>query len=346
MKMKKLLTIASVALLLAGCGTKTYTVKGNLEGFNGSVSIVEVLSEEVVATTTTTDGVFQVSVESDAPMIAALVLNDKPTGPLFLDCDVVEVGGQPTFISIGGSPANDAYTKLIKENMAMVDSLRATGRASLEQVGELQMREKARNKRCYEENSNNLLGAFLVMSGSYRPENPQEILDAIESCPKDVQKSVAVKKLLAVTTAEVNSLVGRDYTNITLPNAEGKNVSLKSVVADNKVVLLDFWASWCRPCMMELRFLNEAYGKYHERGFEIYGVSLDEDKEKWVATVEDNHMYWPNVSDLKGWESKAVALYGFSGIPANFLIDSATGKIIAKDLRGEALDAALAEIFE
>lgn len=344
--MNKLLTIAVIALFFAGCGDKTYTVKGNIEGFEGKVCVAEILSGEVVAEMTTTDGVFQVSVESDAPMIAALVLNDKPVCPLFLDCDVVEVEGTPALISLSGSPTNDAYTKLIKENMAMVDSLRATGRASLEQVGELQMREKARNKKCYEENSNNLLGAFLVMSGSYKPENPQEILDGIEASSRDVKKSIAVQKLLAVTTAEVNSLVGREYTNITLPNTEGEKVSLKSVVAENKVVLLDFWASWCNPCMREMPHLIKAYGDYCEQGFEIYAVSLDEDKAKWMGAVNGDNLPWVNVSDLKGWQSEAVAQYGVSGIPANFLIDCATGKIIAKGLRGKALEEKLAEIFE
>lgn len=345
--MKQLLAIVSAALLLVSCGGKTYTVKGDIEGFTGSVEVANVLSEEVLATTTTEDGTFTLTVESEVPMIGALILDGKPTTPLFLDGSVVEVNGTLPVLTLSGTEANESYSKMTAEAKAQIDSLTAGGNISLDKLMEVHQQEKARNARYYQENRSNLMGVFMLMSGSHKVEDPQELLDALDACTKAVQKSEAVQLLRKNTEARLRSEVGRDYTDIVLPNAEGQEISLEKVVAENKVVLLDFWASWCRPCMMELPHLTKAYANYHDKGFEIYGVSLDEekDREKWIATVKDHKMEWPNVSELKGWKSASVSQYGVQAIPANFLIDSATGKIIAKGLRGEALEEKLAEIL-
>ncbi len=108
--------------------------------------------------------------------------------------------------------------------------------------------------------------------------------------------------------------------------------------------MIDFWAAWCKPCRVENPNVVKLYDKYHDQGFEIYGVSLDRTKKAWLDAIQEDNLEWIQVSDLKYFDSEAAALYNINAIPATVLLDK-EGKIIAKNLRGEALEAKLAEIF-
>ena len=123
-------------------------------------------------------------------------------------------------------------------------------------------------------------------------------------------------------------------------------VTLTSVIENpaNKYTLVDFWASWCGPCMGEVPHLKETYDKFHKKGFEIYGVSFDNNRDKWLAAVKDNGMKWIQVSDLNGFDNPAAKDYAVQGIPSNFLID-ASGNIVAKNLRGEDLYKKVEELL-
>lgn len=125
-------------------------------------------------------------------------------------------------------------------------------------------------------------------------------------------------------------------------NPEGEAVSLSDF--RGKVVLLDFWASWCGPCRRENPNVVKVYEKYKDKGFEILGVSLDRDRDKWLKAIEADGLTWPHVSDLKGWQNEVAQLYGVRSIPHTVLID-AEGQVIANKLRGPALETKLAEIL-
>jgi peroxiredoxin len=130
---------------------------------------------------------------------------------------------------------------------------------------------------------------------------------------------------------------------IALANTQGDTIRLSSTRGE--IVLLDFWASWCKPCRNESPNLVKAYDLYHNKGFQIYQVSLDKTKEAWINGIEEDHLdRWIHVSDLKYWQSVVVPLYELEKIPSNFLLDS-EGRIIASDLRGEILQRKLAELF-
>ncbi len=131
---------------------------------------------------------------------------------------------------------------------------------------------------------------------------------------------------------------------IILPSPEGDTIKLTST--RGSYVLLDFWASWCSPCRMENPNLLRAYNMYHDRGFQIYQVSLDKTKETWIKGIQDDKLEkWIHVSDVKYWNSVVVPLYKIESIPANYLLDK-EGRIIASNLRGDALQRKLAELFE
>jgi thiol-disulfide isomerase/thioredoxin len=128
-----------------------------------------------------------------------------------------------------------------------------------------------------------------------------------------------------------------------LVNPEGKIISLSSL--QGKVVLIDFWASWCAPCRKEMPNVVKLYNQYKDKGFTVYSVSLDEDPKAWKEAIKADGMTWPNhVSDLSGWKSPMPQLYGFQGIPYTVLVDK-DGKILETGLRGKSLEQKLKELF-
>ena len=169
----------------------------------------------------------------------------------------------------------------------------------------------------------------------------QEIIKALNAKYPDNPLVMERKK---VESAPKNpTAIGAMAPEIELPNPDGKILKLSDL--RGKVVLIDFWAAWCRPCRMENPNVVKDYHKYNEKGFEVFSVSLDRDKASWTKAIQDDGLVWPNhVSDLKYWSSQAAATYGVTSIPATFLIGK-DGRIIAKNLRGEALGQALEELL-
>jgi peroxiredoxin len=156
---------------------------------------------------------------------------------------------------------------------------------------------------------------------------------------KDLQARIKNAETFENTVA-----IDKMAPDFTLKDPNDNPISLSSF--RGKYVLIDFWASWCGPCRAENPTLVKAYEKYHGKNFEILGVSLDAEgaKEKWMKAIKDDGLTWPQISDLKYWKSEVVKLYGIQGIPLNFLIGP-DGKIIARSLRGAALEQKLSEIF-
>jgi peroxiredoxin len=138
--------------------------------------------------------------------------------------------------------------------------------------------------------------------------------------------------------------IGTIPPDIILPSSTGDTVRLSSL--RGKVVLLDFWASWCKPCREAHPSMVKTYWRYRARGFEIFQVSLDQDREAWISAIRDDRLSgWLHGSDLKYWNSPAARRYYVSSLPSSFLLDR-DGRILAKNLKGEDLEKKLSEIFE
>ena len=346
--MKKLMTIVATALVMVGCNNaKTYVVEGQIEGLTGEVAIMDINATETLATATAEEGKFLLTVESQMPMFAALAIDGNTVLPVFLDGSPIQVSGNVEMLeelAATGTTANDAFAEFNKVQRELIEPL-YSGEASEDDFVNIITRMQEYIQESYEANKTNLWGAYLFVSNKYHELSANEILDVIANFPKEIQKVSEIETIKGYAENMLKTAVGQSYIDIALPNVEGEEVSLKSVVEANKVVLLDFWASWCRPCMGEMPFLLDAYAKFHSKGFEIYGVSLDESAEAWRSTIDKQGMKWVNVSEVAGWNTPAAKEYSVNSIPANFLIDS-EGKIIAKNLRGEALIEKLVELFQ
>ncbi|WP_420147779.1 redoxin family protein [Spirosoma sp.] len=160
---------------------------------------------------------------------------------------------------------------------------------------------------------------------------------------KENPNSPHAKSLIGRVARIKGVSVGALAPDITLSDTTGKSVALSSL--RGKYVLIDFWASWCGPCRAENPNVVRMYNKYKDKGFEIYGVSLDQAKANWTKAIRNDNLTWMHVSDLKFWQSAAAQQYGVQAIPATFLLDK-EGKIIAKNLRGEALEQKLEEVLK
>lgn len=196
-----------------------------------------------------------------------------------------------------------------------------------------------------EQNLGNFFGVMLLSQQSYGMGG-QELLDMIAKFPAELQQTELLTTLKTTAEQKLKTDIGQPYIDVVQNDAQGKELSLKSVVEnpENKYVLLDFWASWCGPCMGEVPHLKKTYEEFHKKGFEIFGVSFDSKAEDWTEAVEKNGMDWIHVSALSGFDNQAAEDYAVRGIPSNFLIDS-EGKIVAKDLRGDELYEKIAELL-
>jgi thiol-disulfide isomerase/thioredoxin len=164
----------------------------------------------------------------------------------------------------------------------------------------------------------------------------------VEECPESEIASNAAKLLVQLEMLE-SLVLGGEFPGFSFDDLDGTNISLDAY--RGKVVLVDFWATWCPPCIVELPNVLAAYQKYHDKGFEIIGISLDKDKARLEDFLEENGMDWPQYFDGKGWDNELSNKYGVNSIPTTYLLGP-DGGIIARDLHGDELEKAVGKALE
>ena len=354
--MKKIFMIAMAAATFVGCGNATkFTITGSLEAEDGK--LVYIATEEgrelnyidsvvVAANTYAFEGT------AEAPYSAYLVTKEgeearpKMVAQLYIEPGNIEVKKlneeHPTVNAVG-TPLNDKKADLFVKQWELQKDENAA--------------EDAITKLYYENilaNADNMIG-WDLFGDTYYYYEPQQVIDAIAAMPAEQQEKF--KSIKESSEQALKVLPGNPYIDITevgegeqpkTLTPDGKVLTLKSVVENkaNKYVLIDFWASWCGPCMREVPHLKAAYDKYHKKGFEIYGVSFDRDREPWLKAIDEKGLNWLHVSAVNYWDNKARHDYAVNSIPANFLVDCSTGKIIATQLRGEEVEKKMEELLK
>jgi len=349
--MKKWIVTALAAAVLAGCSTQSkYVITGQLDDADGKMVYLRDRSE-MIDSAVVENGAFRIEGVVEQPRAAYLYDHREPAAAQMRAFVILEKG-QMTLKPVGdgrfavaGTPSNDAGIRVNEKRNALLEEYRAEETTD-ERREEIVEAFYDVSTEAVRENADNYFGVLLLQDVMYE-KTAAEVQELIEGFSPAMQEHPTMVEIKDYVAKKLLTEPGQSYVDFSQPTADGEPLSLSSAIGNpaNKYVLLDFWASWCGPCMGEVPALKETYAAYHDKGFEIFGVSLDNDKERWMGAVEKNGMNWIHVSDLQGWQNAAAAEYGVRSIPANFLIDS-EGKIVATGLRGDDLKAKIAELLD
>lgn len=259
------------------------------------------------------------------------------------------------------SLVNDNYTKTQKDKAAFEQSIATANQQGrniytqsqniisgiVQQYQTLYNQESEKDSKALQElilKNKDDIAVLMFLDNFPREKNMALHNEVVKALYAKYPNHQLVKERYAIETSPATATsVGAIAPDLAFPDPDGNIRKLSDL--RGKIVLLDFWASWCRPCRGENPHVVAMYQKYHDKGFEVFSVSLDRDKESWKRAIAADGLVWPNhVSDLKYWSSEAARIYGVSSIPSTFLLDQ-DGRILAKNLRGESLTKALQQIF-
>ena len=227
----------------------------------------------------------------------------------------------------------DAEKEMNKELLAKIDTA----------YEEITAKKSNFLKKYISDNNNSIIAPYLILRELIYYLDLEELEEKVNNLDISIGESTYTKKLYDRIKILRNVAIGKTAPDINLADTNGNNIALSSLKGN--IVLIDFWASWCKPCRVENPNVVKLYKKYHTLGFDVYSVSLDAKKEQWTKAIIDDKLTWNHVSELKGWTSSAASLYGVNSIPHTVLLDN-NGVIIAKNLRGEALEKKLDEFFK
>jgi peroxiredoxin len=363
--MKKLLLLIIFLPLMAFAQKESgYTINGNIVGApDGKVYVLNSYNGDTLNSGIVKSGVFKIEKkEKFLGTAAVLMIEGKIVlSNLFIEPGIITISGdftKPATTKAAGTPSNDAWNEYRIE-IAPIDTKIANERAAIKAETD-PVKKKAlleENGKSYEAfyafrrsfaiKHNNTIIAPMFLSAGTGNLDYKGLCDLLNLLDSGTPNNWYTNRLKERADIMSRCDYGKVAPDFTLKDPYGKKITLSSL--RGQVVHVDFWASWCAPCRAENKNVVELYNKYHEKGFTVMSVSIDEDKEKWVKAVEMDNLPWKNqVSSLVGWECPVARMYGvvygMTGVPYSILLDK-EGKVCGYNLRGEELKAKLKEIF-
>ncbi|MEI7726167.1 MAG: TlpA disulfide reductase family protein [Bacteroidota bacterium] len=363
--MKKLAFIVFISSILASCMSNKdqFKISGSVKGVDTGMIFLQKFEVDQwtnVDSTKLKKGEFAFTGKAELPEMWHLVMKDNQVLlPVFLENAKIDVQIFPDSLEksvVKGSATHDIYQQYVSMNEAISlkmddvykkwkkakeahDTLGMAQNDSISNALDAEMKKQLQD--FTKTNNKTTVSPYLIMRNSWQFELPEleEIVTAMDTSLNRSQYMEALKKRVAVLQSVSVGQIAPDFT---MNDSTGKPVSLSSL--KGKVLLVDFWASWCGPCRAENPNVVKAYQAYSNKGFDILGCSFDQNRDKWIKATKDDKLTWNHVSDLKGWANAAGKLYGVNSIPANVLLDK-DQKIIGRNLRGEELMKKLAEVL-
>ena len=364
--MKKL-TYVLAATLLAACnsGNNGYTITGTVEGANDGdmVYLQGVEGRQLVKLDSAVikNGTFTFTGKQDTAVNRYLTYkNNEDNGmamDFFLENGKIAIQLTKDNDAATGTPNNNAYQEirtqlnsLMKQMETLYSALSDTTltdeqrEAKGKEIEGLQEKMIGVAKDGIAKNITNPVGIHLLKQNYYYMD-VNELDPLMPQIPAMYDQDERIVQIKANVKQMKATAVGQKFTDFEMQTPEGEKVKLSDYVGKGKVVLVDFWASWCGPCRREMPNLVDLYAKYKNKNFEIVGVSLDQSGEAWKNAIKQLNISWPQMSDLKYWDCEGAKLYAVSSIPHTVLIDK-DGTILARGLAGEALQEKLAEVIK
>ena len=383
MNVKKILAVVALGSAMLACNNKEvkgkFSLQGNIKNLEDQQVYLEQLfftqqQPQVLDTGVIKNGKFEVGaiasedglyrIRFEKMNSGFIFINDKPTINFTADIKDVSLQG-PDF----NTPANNTLKKLLLN----IEGQRSTLVSTSKKIDSLKslpgsdsiLLAESKTLSGLTDNFNKFIVKYIdtvqqpvvaLFALGYTQSIDPAVLNTI--VPKMVNRFPGHQGIVGIVTQFNEMLVennkpapaktsaptiGSVAPDFTMNDTEGKPFTLSQL--KGKYVLVDFWASWCGPCRGENPNVVAAYNQFKNKNFTILGVSLDDNKEKWLQAIKADKLKWKQVSDLKGWENATVSLYGYDGIPYNVLLDP-QGKIIATSLRESALQAKLMEVLK
>ena len=367
--LKNIFVFIGISLLVISCqdSSNTLKIKGNTDLENGSTlyHIVADINNQpkTLDTITINQGSFQLKIEVNEPDIHFLQIEGKQgTFPFIAEKGTVNVEVYKDSLGLSkatGTISNDDFMRYKSETKIYIQSLNGIGndlqqamilKDSLlaedlqEQYQDVRDQIQAYELEFIKASPNSLISVLILERFAASKGIPVNKIKTIyESLSERVKNTNSGRVIKRQLNEAPKAEVGQIAPLFEGPSPEGSNFALENVLG--KVTIIDFWASWCRPCRIENPNLVQLFRRNKDRGLSIVGVSLDRDKMKWVRAIQDDGLNWNHVSHLQFWNDPIAKLYQVSAIPSTFILDE-QGIIVARDLRGLALFNKVEELLD
>lgn len=362
--MKKLLFLMLGVALFACTQEKGFRIDVNLTGAEGQIVLEERVAGEWLGidTADVVEGVAVLEGEVETPGAYYIsVIGQRAKAMVFVENTKMTITGKADSIymaEITGSATHDEFKviddkikKISEEYMALYQESReasaagdtAKANALMVTVNEMYESTNTLQEDFVKENKASYVTPYFLSRIQYGKE-ADELDSLVQSLDPKLQEVAAVVEMKEKIAKLKTVAVGQIAPDFTQNDAEGNPVKFSDIYSKNELTLVDFWASWCGPCRAENPHVVATYAEFKDKGFSVFGVSLDRDKDAWIKAIADDNLTWDHVSDLAYWNNAAAKLYAISSVPSSLLVDK-NGKIIAKNKRGDELSKTVDEFF-